>query len=92
MSPTQLYSAMLFSSGGLTKVLTRLQQAQLIQRLKNPQDKRSKLVQLTTKGQNLIDTVIVHLHATEQPFTDILTKDEQQTLDRLLTKLLEQWE
>ncbi|CAH0529679.1 MarR family winged helix-turn-helix transcriptional regulator [Vibrio hippocampi] len=92
LSPTQLYSAMLFSSGGLTKVLGRLQQADLIQRLDNPSDKRSKLVQLTACGKQLIDQVIINLHISEQPAINTLSKQEQQTLDSLLTKLLAHWE
>ncbi|MFS1437336.1 MarR family winged helix-turn-helix transcriptional regulator [Shewanella sp. 10N.286.48.A6] len=92
LSPTQLYCAMLFSSGGLTKVLTRLTNAGLIVRLDNPEDKRSKLVQLSDKGKVLIEQVILELHQKEQRKMASLTVDEQQHLDALLKKLLGVWE
>jgi len=55
LTPTELSRAMLFSSGGLTKVLNRMDKAGLIQRIENPNDKRGKLVQLSESGQKLIN-------------------------------------
>ncbi|GAL11585.1 transcriptional regulator MarR family [Vibrio astriarenae] len=54
LSPTELYRSMLFSSGGLTKVLSRVQKAGLIERIENPEDGRSKLVQLTHQGKTVL--------------------------------------
>ncbi|MDO6762226.1 MarR family winged helix-turn-helix transcriptional regulator [Agarivorans sp. 1_MG-2023] len=87
LSPTTLYSAMLFSSGGLTKVLNRVTQAGLIERVDNPEDKRSKLVQLTTAGKTLIDKVVIELHLQQQRRMAVLTSDEQAQLNHLLSKL-----
>lgn len=89
LSPTQLYNAMLFSSGGLTKVLNRLVDLHYITRIDNPMDKRSRLVQLSSKGKALIDDIIAKLHHNERQFMSVLTSDEQQKLDVLLSKILQ---
>lgn len=88
LSPTELYRSMLFSSGGLTKVLSRITTLGLIERLDNPEDKRSKLVKLTEKGKELIDRIIQQLHNHEQEFVSVLSEKEQEQLNSLLEKLL----
>ncbi len=92
LSPTDLYRSMLFSSGGLTKVLSRVEKAGLIERLNNPDDGRSKLVKLTELGRKIIEQVGISLHQKEQRKLDILTAEEKQQLDKLLNKVLGQWE
>ncbi len=92
LSPTALYQAMLFSSGGLTKVLGRLSKVELIERLDNPEDKRSKLVQLTAQGKQLVETMLPELHQQEQRIFQVLSKDEQEQLNTLLQRILEQYE
>ncbi|MFT5806738.1 MAG: DNA-binding MarR family transcriptional regulator [Moritella dasanensis] len=92
LSPTVLYQSMLFSSGGLTKVLGRLSQAELIERLDNPEDKRSKLVQLTGKGQQLVEMILPALHQQDQKMLQVLSSDEQAQLNSLLQRVLEQTE
>ena len=92
LTPTELSTAMLFSSGGLTKVLNRITIAGYILRIDNPNDKRGKLVQLTESGKSLIDNIIVELHKTEQNKMDVLSKDEKEKLNSLLAKILNVWE
>lgn len=88
LSPTALYQAMIFSSGGLTKVLNRLSQSELIARIDNPEDKRSKLVLLTSKGKQLIETVMPELHQQEKSTFSVLSADELQLLDSLMQRVL----
>jgi DNA-binding MarR family transcriptional regulator len=92
LSPTALYQSMVFSSGGLTKVLNRLNQAELIERVDNPEDKRSKLVQLTNKGKQLIEIVMPELHHKERGVLSVLSPDEQQLLDSFMRRILEKHE
>lgn len=92
LTPTELSTAMLFSSGGLTKVLNRLTAACFVIRIDNPNDKRGKLVQLTETGKCLIDKVIVELHADEQKRMAILNQDEKAQLNMLLEKIINVWE
>jgi len=50
LTPTELYHAVLITSGGMTKILKHLEKRGDIERLENPQDKRSKYVKLTDQG------------------------------------------
>ncbi|MDO6469528.1 MarR family transcriptional regulator [Neptunomonas phycophila] len=92
LTPTELSTAMLFSSGGLTKVLHRMTNVGYITRIHNPHDKRGKLVQLTESGGTLINEVIVKLHSQEQSIMTALSTHEKTALNQLLEKLLNVWE
>jgi DNA-binding MarR family transcriptional regulator len=50
-SPTELSRRSLLTSGGMTKALGRLEEAALITRSYDPNDRRALLVELTQKGQ-----------------------------------------
>ncbi len=50
MTPTELYRAVLITSGGMTKVLKQLEAEGSIIRLENDQDARSRFVQMTPDG------------------------------------------
>ena len=89
LSPTALYRSMFFSSGGLTKILRRLVDAGLIERLDNPEDKRSKLVQLNHKGKQLVETIMPELHKQSNALLDVLSENETLQLERLLQKVLD---
>ena len=58
LSPTELYDAMLFSSGGMTKVLNKLEERNLIKREPSLNDKRSTLICLTLQGETLVKDCI----------------------------------
>lgn len=88
LSPTDLYKSMFFSSGGLTKVLGRLVSAKLIERIDNPEDKRSKLVQLNDKGKKLVEHVMPILLQRDEVLLAGLSENEQTQLDSLLSKAL----
>ena len=92
LSPTDLYKSMFFSSGGLTKVLRRLLEAGLIERLENPQDKRSKLVKLNEQGKQLVEKIMPELHKKDKALLKGLTKQEQTQLEALLQKTLDHHE
>src|SRR5262245_29097238 len=53
--PTDLYDAVLISSGGMTKVLYALEDKGLISRSEPGTDRRSKPVRLTAKGRTLAE-------------------------------------
>jgi len=92
LTPTELYRSLLISSGGLTKILHRLEAAGWIDRPANPADGRSLLVRLTRKGkaqvERVIETVITH----EEQALAALSASEQAELARLLGKLVAGWE
>jgi DNA-binding MarR family transcriptional regulator len=55
LTPTELYHAVLITSGGMTKILKHLEIRGDIERLENEQDKRSKYVKLTAQGCELAE-------------------------------------
>jgi DNA-binding MarR family transcriptional regulator len=88
MNPTALYSAVILSSGGMTKRLDRLERSGLVKRLPDPADRRGRLVGLTPKGRALADRAIVEHLANEERLLGALSASERHTLANLLRKLL----
>ena len=78
---------MLFSSGGLTKVLTRLEKEALIERCENPDDKRSKLVKLSQKGKLLVEEIMPVLHQREKRMVAALSSEDLTQLDGLMQRI-----
>ena len=58
LSPTQLFSTLMVTSGTMTHRLRRLEMQGWIERIPNAQDARSMLVQLTDTGLKLIDRAV----------------------------------
>jgi len=83
---------MFFSSGGLTKVLGRLVDAGLINRVDNPEDKRSKLVKLNKQGKKLVEKMMPQLHQQGKNLLQGLSEDETLQLETLLQKVLDHHE
>lgn len=89
LTPTQLFGTLMVSSGGMTNRLDRLERAGLIVRTPNPEDRRGTLVSLTEKGLEMMNR-IVPLHVeNEARLLSALSREEQETLGRLLGKLLD---
>jgi DNA-binding MarR family transcriptional regulator len=88
LSPTQLYVALMRTSGAMTHRLHRLERQGLIRRVPDPDDARGLLVELTGKGRVLVDRVApLHLD-NERALLEPLSQEEQQTLAELLRRLL----
>jgi DNA-binding MarR family transcriptional regulator len=87
LTPSELLSSLLLSSGAMTNRLDNLQSKQLIIRQGNKKDKRSVLVVLTPKGRLLIDEVIeVHVKVQQSL---VFSLDEQEKV--LLNRVLKNW-
>jgi DNA-binding MarR family transcriptional regulator len=87
-SPTELYRSLMRTSGGMTHLVDRLQQAGLVERVPDPDDRRGLLVGLTHEGRALVARVGPSHLETERQMLGALTKHEQAELARLLRKLL----
>ena len=61
LSPTQLYTSLLITSGAMANRLNHLEQQGLIRRIADPDDKRSSLVSLTPHGQARIEQALLVL-------------------------------
>src|SRR5579863_2394729 len=80
LTPTQLYREMMLTSGAMTNRIDRLEEAGLVSRRPDPEDRRGTLVRLTTKGKALIDAATTKHVVNEQGLLGILSEREQQQL------------
>jgi DNA-binding MarR family transcriptional regulator len=87
LRPTDLTDATMLTSSGTTKRLDRLEQAGLIAREPDPDDRRGTLISLTPAGRRLIDKVTEAHLANEQRLVGALTAAERRQLADLLRKL-----
>jgi DNA-binding MarR family transcriptional regulator len=92
LSPTSLYIGLMRSSGAMTHRLASLEAARLVKRLQDPDDARSRLVELTPAGLALVDEVAPEHLANERRLLSGLSAEDQQHLIRLLRTLLVSFE
>lgn len=83
----QLAEIGLISSGGLTQRIDRLERSGLVERVKDPGDRRIVDIQLTDAGKDLIDTVLQRHFREQNNFLGGLTRNEQRQLGQLLSRL-----
>lgn len=88
MSPTELFSTLMVTSGTMTHRLKRLESRGLIERVKNAEDSRSSLVQLTSRGLQLIDLAVTAHVDNEHSILSKLPDGVQDNLDAQLSVLL----
>lgn len=88
LSPTELYSAMIFSSGGMTKILKKLECLGYISRVSNPNDKRSNLVKLEQKGEKILLNCLDNVIEDRAPMFNILSYEERENLKVILKKIM----
>jgi len=89
LTPTELYDIMIFSSGGMTKVLKKLEVKGYISRVENNKDKRSKLVKITTLGKNITTEALKEIIEFDDTYFSKLNQSEQQIFQKLLYKMLD---
>lgn len=88
LTPTLLFRSAMLSSGAMTNRLNKLEKQGLVERLPDPDDRRSLLVRLTDDGYRLISQAITEHVDTEAQLLAALSEDEQQQLNSLLKKWL----
>ncbi len=92
LSPTELYLALMRTSGAMTHRLNRLERSGLIKRVPDPEDGRGLLVELTPQGLKLVDQVAPQHLANERSLLTALNDEEQTQLSQLLRKMLTTFE
>jgi DNA-binding MarR family transcriptional regulator len=87
-SPGELAEEVEVSSGAMTSRLDRLEQAGLVRRKPDPDDRRGVLVELTETGKAAYEAAVSVQARKEAFFASALTKAEQRRLNDLLRKLM----
>lgn len=88
LTPTELYTSLMISSGGLTHRLDRLQKSGLILRERSAMDGRSMVVGLTEEGIRLAEAAFCADMGSEASYLTDLNAQERHDLAALLRKLL----
>ena len=87
LRPTELYTQLMISSGGLTDRLSRLERAGLVRRTPSESDARSLMVELTIEGRERAEATFREDMALEAGLLAGLTGAERDQLAALLIKL-----
>jgi DNA-binding MarR family transcriptional regulator len=88
-SPGHLAADMRLSSGAMTNRLDRLEEAGLIRRSPDPNDRRGQLIEPTAKGHKAWDSTVGTQAEREQRIASVLTANERKQLHGLLRKLMQ---
>jgi DNA-binding MarR family transcriptional regulator len=87
LRPTELFRALLVTSGAVTKQVDRLVAAGLVERLPDPSHGGGFLIRLTERGGSIADDGMVSLVAVYVARTDLSVR-EREKLARLCEKML----
>ncbi|MCW3475862.1 MarR family winged helix-turn-helix transcriptional regulator [Limobrevibacterium gyesilva] len=88
MSPSRLQATMLFTSGGVSNMLRRLEAQGLVCRAADPADGRGTIVELTAKGLALADAAMADHAGVERRLAAMLSGAEQDILASLLSRMI----
>lgn len=92
LSPGDLLATTMVSSGTMTNRLDQLEKADLIERLHNPEDRRSVIIALTSKGLALVDEAVAAHVENQHRLVERLSAEERVALDSLLRRFLSEFE
>jgi DNA-binding MarR family transcriptional regulator len=84
----ELAERILYSKSGFTRVIDRMEEAELVRRVRPEHDRRSILVVLTDKGTETMEHARRHhRHGIEQHFSQHLTDADIKALTRAFDKV-----
>jgi DNA-binding MarR family transcriptional regulator len=92
LSPTQLFKELLVTSGTMTYQVDKLVSKKLIKRLKNPSDRRSVVIHLTSQGLEKIKSMYKELPKSRKKFLKDMSLNDQKTLNGFLRDILLKFE
>lgn len=92
LSPGDLLSMTMVSSGTMTNRIDQLEKAGLVERVLNPDDRRSVLIALTDAGLAAVEGAVGAHVANQQRLTQGFSAEEKAQLDALLRKFLATFE
>jgi DNA-binding MarR family transcriptional regulator len=88
LSPTDLFNALMVSSGTMTHRIDQLERAEWVKRIPDPSDRRGTLIMLTDKGLSLIEQAVEAHVVNAHRILSALEDSERKVLAQLLRKLL----
>jgi DNA-binding MarR family transcriptional regulator len=88
LSPGQLVTQTLVTSGTMTNRVDRLTARGLVERLPDPRDRRGVIVRLTDAGRSRVDDALAGLLAREHHLLADLGDDDRDRLSHLLRQLV----
>lgn len=88
LKPSELCNYLLFSWGGITKVMKRLEDKEIITRVNCVNDKRIRMIRLTKHGEKITEQATSELQRYHKILLKDFTTEEIALLDKLLEKLL----
>jgi DNA-binding MarR family transcriptional regulator len=87
LSPGSLITQTLVTSGTMTNRIDRLEDRGLVERLKDPGDRRGVLVRLTAEGRSRVDAALTDLLTHERDILRALPARQRSELGDLLRRL-----
>jgi len=90
---SELATTIVLSPSGLSKLLDRMEAAELIRRDPDPDDARSTYAVITAKGRALVKKARARHHAWLQTaFGDVLDDRDLRDLTRIMGRISQRWE
>ena len=88
LSPGELMTSTMVTSGTMTNRINQLEKAGWIERVKNPEDGRGFLISLSQPGYELIDEAVTAHVETQAHLVSSMSAEQLAQLDDLLKQLL----
>jgi DNA-binding MarR family transcriptional regulator len=92
LSPGQLLTQTLVTSGTMTNRIDQLEKAGLVERIANPEDRRGVIIALTDEGLRRVDEAATAHVANQHRVVSALSPEERVVLNALLRKYLATFE
>lgn len=92
LSPGDLLAKTMITSGTMTNRIDQLEKAELVERLTNPDDRRSVLIALKPEGLALVERAVTAHVANQHRLTALLKPEERKALDAIAKKYLAAFE
>ena len=87
LRPSELADRVMVTRAGMTGRVDKLEELGLVERRRDPDDRRSEPIALTKAGRRLVDATLVAYLDTETQLFSGLSKAQQRQLDSLIRRL-----
>ena len=88
LTAAEISDRMVFSSGGISKVVKKLEFKNLIYKKDSKEDKRSSIIYLQEKGKEIAQTCLPQFGENDKFFYDVLNETEKEILEKAFKKIL----